>query len=244
MRRTWARVVEREHLRPAAAGAGLLRAFPAAGAPGVADLRDHEEPDPLLQPAFPVDVRARGPRHVSARTGADRKRGRRHGRRARVRVRAVSHRERPTPAGAVVRLDAVRAVRPAPALCDRTAWTTRRRRGRVARAEPVVRLLPAVLHAGRRPVHRVGADAPRVVERWPRADAHRRRRRVRARRDGAIPAAVRRAPAARIQPAVARRNAALLPPTSTPTSPPIRTCACGARSRRRGRSQKGCCFQA
>ena len=43
-----------------------------------------------------------------------------------------------------------------------------RRRGRVARAEPVVRLLPAVLHADRRPLHRVGADPPRTVARSPR----------------------------------------------------------------------------
>ena len=32
------------------------------------------------------------------------------------------------------------------------------------------------------------------------------------------------------------------PPTSTRISPPIPTCACGDRSRRPGRSRKGCCF--
>ncbi len=58
--------------------------------------------------------------------------------------------------------------------------------------------------AGRRPVHRVGADAPPDVERPARADADRRRDRDRARRDRAVPAAVRRASTPRIQPAVAR----------------------------------------
>ena len=40
-----------------------------------------------------------------------------------------------------------------------------RRRRRVDRAEPVVRLLPAVLQPGRRPLHRLGADDARVVDR-------------------------------------------------------------------------------
>ena len=58
----------------------------------LADLRGHAQSDPLLQPAVPLDVRALGVRDVPARTRAHRQRRRRLRRRARVCVRAVSHR--------------------------------------------------------------------------------------------------------------------------------------------------------
>ena len=45
------------------------------------------------------------------------------------------------------------------------AAPARRRRRRVDRAEPVVRLLHAVLQPGGRPLHRLGADNARVVDR-------------------------------------------------------------------------------
>ena len=187
----------------ASAVAGVLRALSAAGAPGAADLRGDEEPDPLLQPALPLDVHAVGPRHVSPRPRADRKHGRGDGLGARVRVRAVSHRVDPSPAGAVGCLDAVRAVRPPAAFRDRPIAAARRRRRRVAGAEPVVRLLPPLLQPHRHPLHRLGADDARVVERHADASSPSHRDCNGARGHRAVPAAVPRTGAARLQPAVA-----------------------------------------
>src|SRR6185503_15733961 len=97
--------------------------------------------------------------------GTDRKpRGRLRGR-PRVRLLALPRRVDPAPAGALSRVDAVRPLRRAETLLHGAAAPARRRRGRMDRAEPVVRLLPAVLQPGRRPLPRLGAhDAP-VVDR-------------------------------------------------------------------------------
>ena len=162
---------------PASAGAGVLRALSPAGDTGAARLLGDEQPDPRLQPGVPVDVRPLGPGNVSARPGADRKPIGRRRRGPRVRILALPHRVDPAPAGAVVGVDAVRPVRPAASFRHRTVAPACRRRRRVDRAEPVVRLLHAVLQPGGRPLHRLGADDARVVDRS--TGAHPRGRRMR-----------------------------------------------------------------
>ena len=85
--------LRRQHLSSGAADAGLLRASDSAGAAGVSDLRGHEESDPLLQPAVPLDVRAVGlgmflfARELTGSAAAGVRRG------PAVRVRAVSDRQ-------------------------------------------------------------------------------------------------------------------------------------------------------
>ena len=79
-----------------------------------------QQSDPLLQPAVPLDVRAVGARHVPVRARADRQRARPRSSPAwRTRSRRTASR-RSAPAGAVVGVDAVRAVR-IPALLRRRA---------------------------------------------------------------------------------------------------------------------------
>ena len=204
------RMVEREHLRAAPARARLLRAFPAAGAAGVAGVRGDAESDPLLQPAVPVDVRPRGHRHVRVRARADRRRRRGVRCGPGVRVHTVPHRVGAAPAGALVGVDAVRAPRLSAVFQDGSRRAARRRRRGVGAAESFVRLLPAVLQPDRARVHRVGADAQQQVARSPRAGSRRDRLRGRRRRHCAVSAAVHRVAPARLQPAVARRDAALL----------------------------------
>ena len=141
----------------------------------LADLRADEESDPLLQPAVPVDVRAVRARHVSARPRADRQRRRRLRRGPRVRVRAVSHRR----TSRTCRCCRRRGCRSCCSDCggiSRPAAASAGRRGRgVAGAEPVVRLLPAVLQPDRLALHRVGADAAGTLARHASARARDRR---------------------------------------------------------------------
>ena len=73
----------------------------------------------------------------------------------------------------------------------------------VARAEPVVRLLPAVLQSRRRPVRRARDHAAAAVVGPPRVSGVVARRRRRRARDRAVPAPLLAAAAARFQPAIA-----------------------------------------
>ena len=154
------RLVEREHLRAASAVARLLRAFPAAGAAGAADLRGDEESDPLLQPAVPLDVRAVRPRHVPARPRADRQRRRRLRRGARVRVRAVPHRV----ASRTCRCCRRPGCRSCCSACAGISRPAALRPLAGAAAAWLVQNLSCGYYLlfftpGRRPLHRLGADA-------------------------------------------------------------------------------------
>ena len=104
-------LLRREHLSSRAADARVFGASRSSGAPDLSDLRADEESDPLLQPAVSLDVRAVGSRHVPVRARADRQhRGGVRWRTA-LRVRAVPDSAVVAPAGAVVAVDAVCAVR-------------------------------------------------------------------------------------------------------------------------------------
>ena len=108
------RVLERQHLSSRAADAGLLRASVRAGGADPSGLRADRKHRPLLQPAVSLDVRAVRPRHVSVRARSHRQPARRVRRRPDLRVRAVSRAAVRAPAGALVAVDAVCAVR----ICD------------------------------------------------------------------------------------------------------------------------------
>ena len=203
-------MVEREHLRAASAVARVFRALSAAGAAGRAALPHDEESGPLLQPPVPLDVRAVRARHVSARPRADGEWRRRRGRGPCVRVRALSNRLDPASASVVVGLDAVRAVRSAAAFCDRPDTTARRRGRSLDRAEPVMRVLPALLQPHRALLHPLGAHDTPPLGRRAGAAVHGRRLRDGVCRDRAVRAAVSRAQAARLQSAIALRDRTLL----------------------------------
>src|SRR5206468_10343924 len=112
--------------------------------------------------------------------------------------------------GGVVGVDAVRALRPPPSFRDASYRAARRRSPRVGRAESFVRVLFAVFWTGRALLHRVGAHDARAVARSKCAAPRGRRVRDDRHRDAAVSAAVSRAETTRLQPAIARGDAALL----------------------------------
>jgi len=68
---SWPRLVERQHLCAAPARARVLRPSLAQALQTLPIYALTGNPNPMLQPALPLDVRAIGPRHVPARTRAD-----------------------------------------------------------------------------------------------------------------------------------------------------------------------------
>ena len=201
-------MVERQHLPSASARARLLRASAAAGDSNRAGVCADEESDSLLQPAVPVDIRPVGAGDVPAREGADRssRGGVRGG--TRVRVRAVPDRIAAAPAGAVVGVDAVRAVRIPALLRDRPVARPRRRVGGVGGAEPFVRLLPALFQPRHPYIYRLGTGHPESGMADPRPG--RRRARLRRACDRPVCAPVSAAARARFRAAADRRDRTLL----------------------------------
>ena len=165
----------RQHLRPGAAHARLFRALHRAVGPGAARVRAHGQRGALLQPALSLDVRALGARRVSVRPRAHRQPRGWLQRGPAVRVRTVPLSAVVAPAGAVVAVDAVGPLRLPPLLRHRPAPRARGRRGRTDRAEPFVRLLPALLLALRRRLHPGGDGGAWAVALGARvAGPHRR----------------------------------------------------------------------
>ena len=156
-------------------------------------------PDPLLRPALSLDVRALRAGRVPVRARAHRQSARRVRRRRALRVRAVPVSTKLASAGAVVAVDAVRAVR-IPQVLRLTRCTDIARRTMAAaawrslsahRAEPVLHLLPDVLRAIRRRVCRLGDLAPPSVVAHTDLDSTRDRRGARCGVDHTAAAAVR-----------------------------------------------------
>ena len=127
-----------------------------------------------------------------------------------LRVRALSHRAVLAPAGAVVAVDAVRAVR-LPALLRHAPRLAAGRRGSRARAaELVVRLLPAVFRAVRRRVRHLRDCGPRAVEGPDDVGVAWRGGRAGTRRHGAAAHALPRTAGARVRRPPLRGGHALL----------------------------------
>ena len=140
-------LLERQHLLSGAAHDRVLGAPHARDASGAAVLRRDRQHHPRLQRRVSLDVRARGPRDVppgprvdeTAAGGIPRRRG--------LRVRAVPARAASASAGALDPVDAVRAVRSSPLLRHASPARARGRDRGARRAELVLRLLHALLHA-------------------------------------------------------------------------------------------------
>ena len=147
---------------------------------------------------------------VSVRPRAHRQPRGRLQRRPVVRVRAVSLSAVVAPAGAVVAVDAVRPLRLPPLLRHRPAPCARRRRGRTDRAEPFVRLLPALFLAVRRRLHPGRVDGARAVALGAGVAGPRGRGRSRHGGHGAVLPAVSLAPGAPAVNTVADRSGPLL----------------------------------
>ncbi len=116
-------LLEPADLPSGAARAGVFGAPLRRVAANRADLRAHAQHLPLLQPAGPLDVRPLRARDVPARARAHRRRARGVGRRRVLRICAAEAAAAHPPAGAVVAVDAVRALRAAPLLHDGCART-------------------------------------------------------------------------------------------------------------------------
>ena len=203
------RVLQREHLLPRAADARLLRASDRAGAADPSGLRPHRQHRPVVQPAVSVDLRPLGPRDVPARARADRERARGVRGRPALRVRAVPHWPVLAPAGDVVAVDAVRAVRLQALLPHAPRLAARRRRAGAGGAELVVRVLPAVLRAVRGRLRDLRDRRPRAVERRAGVGVAWRGGRGRVGRDAAAAASVPGTAEARLRAAAVRRGDAL-----------------------------------
>ena len=144
-------VLERQHLLARAADDRLLGAPDAADAAGAAHLGGHRQHRPRLQPAVPLDVRALGRRDVSARARA-------HRPPAAAFVAGLAFAFAPYRISQYSHLQVLSShwmpfvlLRPAPVL--RHPAAARPLAGAAAAlvaAEPLVRLLPAVLSAVRR----------------------------------------------------------------------------------------------
>ncbi len=169
--------------------------------------------NPILsyQRRVPVDVCAVCDRHVPVRARADPDpAAAAFPRRPGVRLRALPVQHAAAPPGPVVDVDAVRAARVPPVFREPTCRAPRRRGGGVARPEPVVRLLPAVLQSGCRALRRArDHTAPAVVGRTGGIESRPGDGGCRD-RDRAVPPAVLAASTARIQPEIAGRDHPLL----------------------------------
>src|SRR5437867_13112738 len=143
--RTHPYVLRRQHLLSLSVDARLLRAPVRAGRTDLSGLPGHQEPDPLLQTALRLDLRAVGSRNVLARARADRSSSRGVPRRTPLRIHSLPPRSGGASAGALGAVDAVGALRFPPLFRFGAAAAALGRHTGTHYAEPLMYLFPAVL---------------------------------------------------------------------------------------------------